>query len=103
MAHTITATLLLDQDSVPLPTVRVTVHLDSATLASRILTPFEAVQAIGVVAPDAPAAIDALQELIARLATDVIAEAAKQAERVAALQAWQAAIALVPPDPEPAP
>jgi siderophore synthetase component len=101
MAHTITATLYLDQDAVPLPVVRVTVHLDSATLASRVLTPLEAVQAIGVVAPDAPAAIDALQELITRLATDVAAQAAIQAERVAALQAWQDAIALVPPTPDP--
>lgn len=102
MARTITAQLFVNDDADP-PVVHVTVTLDSATVASRDLTPAEAVAAIGVVALDAPEALAAVNEIVTRLGTNVQQGAAAQAARAQALQDWRDAIAThVPPSP-PAP
>lgn len=94
MPTTITTTLILNDDDPPAATI--TVQLDGVTLASRAVTPVEAVAALAVLAPEAGGVWAPAQALVDRLAGDVDRATKAQTIRKSVLSEWRTALSAAP-------
>ncbi|MEJ7824922.1 MAG: hypothetical protein WKF48_05810 [Solirubrobacteraceae bacterium] len=99
MSTTIQVTLTLDEVYDP-PTASMLVQLNGQQVASRELTPAEAVAALGVLAPETTDLWPPVQAVVERLNDKVKTATSAQTARRKSLKEWQEALAALPPAPD---